>query len=138
MLLIPACCSKCFYSDARFKDSEQRGTARARSPWLLILFIFLNLSTLPKTLSRGKSAHVFILISSQHKGAARTLKFPGRSIVAVRLGSVSTNPPSHVTNIPDARCVLVSRRRYLPRATSLLAHGDNHPAAEEKGQRGDK
>lgn len=41
----------------------------------------LNLSTLQGMLSQGKSVHTFILISSQHKEAARTLKFPGHTLV---------------------------------------------------------
>lgn len=41
----------------------------------------LNLSTLLRLLSQGKSARTFILIIAQHKEAARTLKFSGQTLI---------------------------------------------------------
>lgn len=41
----------------------------------------LNPSTLLRLLSQGKSAHAFILISPQHKEAARTLKFSEQTFI---------------------------------------------------------
>ena len=68
------------------KDSFNiRAALRQCTHTLTLVHVFyrecLNLSTLPGLLSQGKSACAFILISSQHKEAARTLKFSGHTLI---------------------------------------------------------